>query len=315
MMHITRILCPVDFSEVSQHALEQAARVAGWFEARLTVIHVFNHAFLPVPGLAMPGYGNDLTVSAHEQLRLRGDLERVVEPARRAGVAVDLAIEPGAPTPRILAVARALPADLIVIGTHGASGFEHLMLGSVTEKVLRKATCPVLTVPPRASGRDAVPFTHVLCAVDFSESSVAALGAALAIAQEADAQLTVLHVLDWPIEEVPPVAVVNADPAAPAPAFDLAGYRRTLEADAARRLETLVPDAARDWCTPRTHVAHGTPHVEVLKAAADMPADLIVLGVRGRHPIDVMLFGSTANQVVRQAACPVLTVRATAHGR
>lgn len=312
MMNITRILCPIDFSEVSEHALEQATRLAGWFEARLTVLHVFNQVFLPVPGLAMPGYGADLAASPEEQQRVRTDLERFVAPSRRAGVAIDVVIEQGAPVHHILSVARALPADLIVIGTHGVSGFEHLMLGSVTEKVLRKAACPVLTVPPRATGSEAVPFKHVLCAVDFSESSMAALGAALAVAQEADAELSILHVLDWPVEETPPAAVSAGEPTLSAAVFDLAAYRRTLEADAGVRLAALVPESAREWCTPRTHVAHGKPHVELLKAAAEMHADLIVLGVRGRHPIDVMVFGSTANQVVRQATCPVLTVRTTA---
>ena len=231
MMNITRILCPIDFSDVSQHALEQATRLAGWFEARLTVLHVFNQVFLPVPGLAMPSYGSDVAFSAEEQHRLSSDLERWVEPTRRAGVTVDVAIEPGAPIPHILAAAKTLPADLIVMGTHGTAGFEHLVLGSVTEKVLRKASCPVLTVPPRAIATTAVPFRHVLCAVDFSDSSVAALGAALAIAQEADAQLSILHVLDWPIQDTPLPAVAAGEPAVSAPVFD----SRRLPADARGR--------------------------------------------------------------------------------
>ncbi len=312
MMNITNILCPIDFSDVSQHALEQAVRLAGWFEARLTVLHVFNQVFLPVPGLAMPSYGGGVGLSAEEQERLRTDVEHWVEQARTAGVATDAVIEPGAPIPHILATATRIRADLIVMGTHGTSGFEHMVLGSVTEKVLRKAGCPVLTVPPRAPTAAKALFKQVLCAVDFSDSSVAALGAALAVAQEADAQLSVLHVLDWPIQDVPSPAVTAGEPAISAPVFDLEGYRRMLEADAAQRLATLIPAAARDWCTPNTAVVHGKPHVEVLKAAAAMPADLIVLGVRGRNAVDLMLFGSTANQVVRQAACPVLTVRTTA---
>ena len=91
-----------------------------------------------------------------------------------------------------------MKADLLVIGTHGRSGFERLVLGSVTEKVLRKASCPVLTVPKRLP--DAVPvgpvlFKRILCPVDFSESSLHALSYAVSMAQEADGQLTVLHVV------------------------------------------------------------------------------------------------------------------------
>ena len=90
---------------------------------------------------------------------------------------------------------------LIVIGTHGAGGFEHLVLGSVTEKVLRRATCPVLTVPPRARTTAKLPFKRILCPLDFSESSLAALDFAFSLAQQGDAELTILHVFEWPAED------------------------------------------------------------------------------------------------------------------
>ena len=306
MLKLERLLCPVDLSETSQHALEQATVVAGWFESRLTVQHVYSQVFLPIPSLAMPGYSADLVVGEDDRRRLVDDVTAFAAPARQAGVETDVVVEMGQPIPRILALATALPADLIVMGTHGASGFEHFVLGSVTEKVLRKAVCPVLTVPPRAQTRSALPFTRILCAVDFSESSLAALTMALAFAQEADAHLAILHVLDWPIEE--PVAASTEVPAG-GPIFDLQRYRRALESDARARLATLVPDEVRNWCSPEVSVAHGKPYSEILKAANEDRADLIVLGVRGRRTLDLALFGSTANQVVRQASCPVLTVR------
>jgi nucleotide-binding universal stress UspA family protein len=97
-------------------------------------------------------------------------------------------------------------ADLLVMGTHGRSGFEQLLLGSVTEKVLRKASCPVLTVPRRHP--DAVPetpvlFKEILCPVDFSDCSMRALNHAMSLAQEADAHLTVLHVMASEVEHTP----------------------------------------------------------------------------------------------------------------
>ena len=88
--------------------------------------------------------------------------------------------------------------DLIVLGTHGLSGVDRAMLGSVTEKVLRKASCPVLTVPPAVETAAKVPYKRLLCPVDFSESSLNALRHALSLAEEADASLTILHVFDWP---------------------------------------------------------------------------------------------------------------------
>ena len=87
-----------------------------------------------------------------------------------------------------------------MIGTHGAGGFEHLVLGSAAEKVLRKATCPVLTVPPHARATSKLPFKRILCPVDFSDSSRAALDFAFSLAQEGDAELTILHVFEWPAD-------------------------------------------------------------------------------------------------------------------
>lgn len=310
MLNITRVLCPVDLSEASRHALEQATILAGWFGARLTVLHVYTQVFLPASGLATPGYVGDVVLSPDEEARLVAQVEQFAAPARVHGLDVDVIVEPGSPVPRILARAHEVPVDLIVMGTHGATGFERLVLGSVTEKVLRKSSCPVLTVPPRALATSAVPFKHILCAVDFSESSITALGAALSVAQEADADITIVHVVDWPVHDTPPPSITGVpDVAAGAMVFDLEGYRRVLESDAIHRLGALVPGDAREWCTPRTRVLHGKPHVELLREAAEAHADLIVIGVRGRNPLDLMLFGSTANQVVRQATCPVLTVR------
>jgi nucleotide-binding universal stress UspA family protein len=91
----------------------------------------------------------------------------------------------------------------MVIGTHGHGGFQHLVLGSVAEKVLRQAACPVLTVPPRTRATSTLPFKRILCPVDFSDSSRSALDFALSLVREADADLTILHVLEWP-DALPP---------------------------------------------------------------------------------------------------------------
>ena len=191
------------------------------------------------------------------------------------------------------------------MGTHGASGFEHLVLGSVTEKVLRKASCPVLTVPPAAQATSRLPFRHVLCAIDFSDSSLAALPLAVSLATESDAALTLLHVLDWPWEEPPP-PVIEELPFQQGVA--LAEFRRYREAGARKRLESLIPDPL-PTSRVTTRLGNGKPHARILQIAAQEQTDLIVIGVHGRNPVDLALFGSTTNQVVRRATCPVLTWR------
>src|SRR5262245_58717603 len=142
MIRIRRILCPTDFSEYARRALHQAVPVAQWYEASLTALHVLPAA-LPVDGV----FPFPLAPIVHEGVRARVDreLEEFVAPARAAGIPAETAVREGTPVAEILNLARRLPADLLVMGTHGQGGLERLVLGSVTESVLRRAPCPVLT--------------------------------------------------------------------------------------------------------------------------------------------------------------------------
>ena len=298
MTSINRVLCPIDFSEGSTHALEQAAAVAHWYKARLTALHVYSPP-MPAPGLPVGA-------PALERQRVGGEATAFVESVLGSATAVEVIVDDGQPVPSILGRAAGLTADLIVMGTHGASGFQRLLLGSVTEKILRTATCPVLTVPPRAQVTSRLPFARVLCSVDFSEWSIAAAELASSLAQQSGAALELLHVIEWPWEEPPPPVFADL-PQEQATA--LVEFRRYLTASATRRLESLVPAGTRDCCAMTTRISHGKPYVEILRVAADEDADLIVLGVHGRTPIDLAMFGSTTNQVVRRATCPVLTLR------
>ena len=185
------------------------------------------------------------------------------------------------------------------MGTHGASGFKRFILGSVTEKVLREAAAPVLTVPPAAGPHTNLPFRRVLCGVDFSVCSLLALEYARSFALESGASLIVLHALEWPWEE-PPTPPFDELPAAEAAA--LRAYRCRREREASSRLASLSRGEAE------YRVVHGKAYAAVLRVAADERADLVVLGVGTRTDTDRALFGSTTNQVVRRASCPVLTV-------
>jgi nucleotide-binding universal stress UspA family protein len=301
-MGITTVLCPVDFSESSSHALQLAAAVAGSRHARLIVLHAYVPLFVPVPGLPAPSE----RVPEYERARVLDEAGLFVDSSLGSAYPASVSVVVSHPTAAILDSAATLPADLIVMGTHGLSGFEHLMLGSVTEKVLRRATCPVLTVPPRARATSQYPFTRILCAVDFSEWSAAAVDVASSFATESGAALDLLHVIEWPWHEPPPPSVAQLPPEQAAALTD---FRRYLVKSATDRLESLVSGTVRDRCAVTARVGHGKAYVEVLRAAADQRADLIVLGVHGRNPLDVALFGSTTNQIVRRATCPVLTLR------
>jgi nucleotide-binding universal stress UspA family protein len=305
MIEIQRILCPIDFSDFSRRAFDHALAIARWYDSTIRLLHV--SGIQPVVAYA-PGSAVLPSVLLTEQDRetLRADMKRFAETGAGANVPVEFDIAEGSAAAEILATAEAIPADLLVVGTHGRSGFDRLMLGSVAEKVLRKAGCPVLTVPPHApdTPRDQpVSFKRIVCAIDFSDCSMHALSYAMSLAQEADAHLTVMHVLEWPPEmpaDVPDTVLAGAG---------LSEYAARAEEDRRARLEAVVPDTVRAYCTVETVLTRGKPYREILRVAGEQRADLLVAGVHGRGAIDRLLFGSTAQHLVRQASCPVLTLR------
>ncbi len=296
------ILCPVDFSDASAPAQQFAIGLARVQRGHLVALHVASPPFLSgdTPVLDV------VETRDEDRRRLETELAALFKDATERGLTVDVLVRHGQPAREILTQAAAVPADVIVMGTHGASGFEHLVLGSVAEKVLRKATCPVITVPPHAQFSADAPFRKLVCAVDFSEWSIAALDEACGIAEESRGTVTAVHVIEWPWREQqsPEVDGIPADQAAA-----LLEYRRYLETLARARLEKTVGEVCRDRCKVDVKVVHGKPYTEVLCSAEREHADLIVIGVHGRNPLDVFFFGSTTHQVVRRAPCPVLTLR------
>jgi nucleotide-binding universal stress UspA family protein len=300
VIEIRRILCPTDLSDVAPRAVGHALALARFHQAEIELAYV-SEPLLPGP-VAPASYPPWAILDPAVRGRLRDALEALAAPAAGTSTPVRIGVYEGRVVAEILDRARSWPADVVVMGTHGRGGFERWVLGSVTEKVLRKAPCPVLTVPPPAPGLHpggSVLFRRIVCPVDFSGASLAALGYALKLAEESCAEITVLHVLEWLIEEEPGARIAG---------FDVPEYRRYLEKDARERLHTLVPDEARDWCRPREVVVGGRPWREILRMAEETSADLVVMGVRGRNPVDIALFGSTTQHVVRGARCPVMVV-------
>jgi len=306
MITIDRILCPIDFSDCSRRALDHATAIAHWYDATVTLLHVCTDdppaAYglrTPVPPTPGPGGADrDALLSA---------MRTFAEAEVGAQVPLRYEVAEGHTAAEILALSMSWPSDLLVMGTHGRSGFERLLLGSVTEKVLRRAVCPVLTVPRDLA--DVVPappvlFKHILCAVDFSDCSIHALTYAMSLAQEAGARLTVAHVVELSPDLSPGAHETIAG-----------GPRSTqefvAEAEAARRarLDDLVPEAVRACCTVDVVTTAGKPYRELLHVATARKSDLIVIGIHGRGATDRLFFGSTAQPVVRQAPYPGPTVR------
>lgn len=296
-----RILCPVDFSSCSRTALERAVSLARLTGAAVTVLHV---AQLPAAAGAVPfGPEGPGPFGLH-----RVDRNQAVAQLKEfvgsgaADVPIGLEVTEGPSVHReILATAERVGADLIAVGTHGRSGVDRLLLGSITEKVLRSASVPVLTVPAVESGdrSEGAPFARIVCAVDFSESSPVLLDHAVALARVSRGRVTVVHVVELLPTAYEPMVT---------PPFDATQFRAAIERAALAELQGMVPAALQDVCQPYV-MSSARAFEGILNTAAERQADLIVIGVHGRNVLDRLLFGSTAERVVRRATCPVWSVR------
>jgi nucleotide-binding universal stress UspA family protein len=292
---ISRILCPTDFSDLSKAALSHAVALARWYEAEITVLYVAPVAvtaaevsYIPTPW-----------VSPETREKLRGDLYKFTQSAREEGVRVRVDLTEGNPATEILATARTEAFDLIVMGTHGRHGLECWVLGSVTEAVLRRSPCPVLTVAPQTRPAPTARFDTILCPVDFSMASERTAHEAGLLAAETEARLVLFHVIER----------VGGPPGPVPPGFDRKAYRSEAEDNVRRRLGRMRPSGSGD--SAEEAVAWGWPDREILRVARERSAGLIVMGAHG-GPLDSILFGSIAHKVVRRAPCPVLVVPARA---
>jgi nucleotide-binding universal stress UspA family protein len=297
-MTIHRILCPVDFSECSRHAAAYAVMIARRWGASVTAVNVLPPvaSFIPPSG---EGLYPPFVFTPGDLQQFRAEVDAFV---RGTGVDIplDAVVVEGSVVAEITRLAEEVRADLVVMGTHGRSGFDRLVLGSVAEKMLRKAPCPVLTVPPRVpEASPTAVLRRVLCAVDFSPSSIKALEIAEALAAKVGARLTVLHVLE-PASVLAPVPMGGAG--SPPAEEDTSEQMQ-------RRLERVISKDASLAGHVSTVVVPGKPHREILRLAGEQHGDLIVVGAHGGR-VGVLAFGSVTNHVVREAACPVLTVRA-----
>jgi nucleotide-binding universal stress UspA family protein len=278
-------------------------RLAEWYSAHLTLLHVYQVS-QPLPVENPPG-----SVPVYVEVdpnRMTEEVRRFCAPlAGPSGRAVDVVVRPGDAAREIRQEAERKPADLLILGTHGRSGFERLFLGSVTEKVLRSTRVPVLTIPPPVREPGSPLYKTILCPLEFSPASIRALEYVLSLAKEADARLILLHAIEDVLGEAGAQNLGH---------LTVSEYRRHLEQDAVARLRAVVPDEARVWARPEERVVTGRAHQEILKVVADEDVDLVVMGVQGKALMNRLVFGSTIHRVIRESGCPVLTLHGSSIG-
>ena len=295
---IKTIVCTTDFSDFSNRAIPFGVALAREFGAKLYLCHVID-----LSSVAMYGEGfsdplmleSKITDYAHKHLQdLIGDTD----------IAWESLISVGHTADEIALIAKEKGADLVVSATHGRSGLKRLILGSVTERLMRTLPCPMYIV--RSLERDlAAPvmaemkLKRILVGCDFSTDSDLAVQYGISLAQEFQTELHLTHVLE------PRVYKDMLTQTAGGGDSGREGLREKLT----QKLKSMVPEEARQWCTPETLLLAGHPSDELTKYAVVNDMDLIVLGVRGHSVMESLLVGSTTDRVVRQAPCPVLSVR------
>ena len=290
-LKLEHILVATDFSEVSRHALQQAAAIARLHQSKLILLHILpQEPFVESTLEPAPWEYMDVVGSAKTAMKQFADDESL------AGLSCETLLERGSMELSLLGTIRERAISLLVIGTRGRSGIAKLLLGSTAEQMFRRADCPVMTVGPDepsallTHGR----FQSILFATDFSAASRHALSYAVAFARESQAPLTILHV----VEESSVTALYLRD---------------EIMESARQRLQKLLPDVKGLERDPEIELVNGFPSDEILRVAGEKHADLIVMGVHKSSGFGARasshLPWTTAYTVVGHAQCPVLTVR------
>ena len=284
------ILVPTDGSESAERAVQYGVVLAGAFDARVHVLSVVDERDYDravVGGEEAMQQGVDAATTAAE--------EAVAAVAERVAGDVTTRVTVGVPSEAILDYVETEGIDLVAMATHGRTGVERFVIGSVTEKVVRRATVPVLTV--RVSDRlpSWPPLDRVLVPTDGSDASLSALPNALAVAERFDATVEGLYVVD----ERTKSTFYNVGTALE----DVVGGLETAAETATTRIETAARERGVDASSA---VVEGLPSAAICSHAAESGADLVVMASHGRTGLAHYLLGSVAERVVRNATVPVL---------
>jgi nucleotide-binding universal stress UspA family protein len=276
------ILVPVDFSETSKLALQFAARFATHSHASLLVLHV-------VPVLL----GGRFLPNTHLCKVARNDLEAFAKKHLRH-VSHKILIEEGSAFQQICKIAESHNSDMIIMSTHGYTGYKHTLLGSTAERVIRYSPCPTFVLganvrSPKAS------FKKILVPVDFSRNSIPLLKFAVAFAQTNQARVSLCHTVELPLYP-------------PQDAPDMEALTKAMIKQSEGKLKTLfnkLPAKIRGSRSIRV----GDAFDEIAHEARARKSDLIIISTHGYTGIQHMLLGSTTEKVLRSAPCPVLVKR------
>ena len=282
MQHLSRVLAAVDFSRPARSAFEYALALAKRHDAELVVVQ------------AVPPE-EPFNRGGRERLALKTRLEQRAEEAR---VEFTYRVQHGDAAEIILLHAQTLHPDVIVIGSHRRRGLARLRAGSVSERVVAKATVPVLLVPARPRAAATVPFRHVAVAVDLKAGSSSAMERAFAVAGDTAERITLLHVVPGFSSGVPPHLY----------RYGVADYQSHLVRDARRGLQLAAAGRRPSRAAIHTRILSGDTTAEISRVVGGMGADLLIVGAPRRGAIARAFLGTTAARVSQTIDVPLLIV-------
>lgn len=285
-LNLKTVVYATDFSLCFQNAGHYAARIASYFSATLLVTHAFT-----LSQAALEVEIDQILVSQQ-----RKDLKRLLSrEALLLGMdsmdAIPILLE-GDPKDAIPALADSNAPAIIVLGTHGGGWLERGIIGSIAEKILRSSQWPTLTVGPRVKpvSSQTFPFARILFATDFTPAAANAAIYAVTFAEVFGAKIDVLNVIQDDAVEHPE-------------------RLSDLQTRFFSALDGFVPQQAREFCDPRTFVAVGKAHDQILEHIRERSIDLLVLGIRKTSHLSMEIRTSGAFRIIVDAECPVLTIR------
>jgi nucleotide-binding universal stress UspA family protein len=292
-IQLKRILCATDFSDLSNQTISFGISLAKTFDARLFVCHIIDLPFAAMNGEVQldPIEQQDRMMAyAQEQLAQLFEKESIDwQPLVSIGHTAD----------EIARIVDKNRIDIAISATHGRSGLKRLLLGSVTERLMRTIACPLLIIKEQGMKQTAFPPKRILVGCDFSIDSELAFRYGLAMAQEFEAELHLVHVVEPPVYQ----NVLFSD-------VSSGLYNRDAMLEELNdKLERMVPEEARNWCDLKTVLREGKADEELTRYADINDMDLVSLGVRGHGLVETLFVGSTTDRVARRSPCPVLSVR------
>lgn len=290
-----RIVVPTDFSSTAETAMDLASRIARESKSSLDLVTVVDSTVYAYAGYPFTALSRELLTGAEVQIN------KVKLSAAAKGVKVSRYVLSGNPAREIVDHAKRHDAGLIVIGTHGSGGVVRFFLGSVADRVLHEAKCPVIvTKEPRGKikhkKKKVKTFERVLYPTDFSKTSKKALARAISLTEDFDAELFVLHVVDDSLisAHVPEERKI---------------ILKELRRHALAEMHAELPDHLLENFHTIGAVKRGEPGKVIAAYAESHRCDLIVMGSHGRTGVKRALLGSVADKVVRRAKCPVFIER------